>query len=146
SCCATVGIGLVFQRNGPERIRPRFSRHGRSGREPAESAGGLDPEKQVRFRPSRSSSSARRDAEASKTAGEAMSQPREHDFADELAALIAKYADVPRGNRCAYLSMAIFAFLAAEKGSKPTEEECIAVLAMLLAKAKADGMVQASPP
>ena len=65
-----------------------------------------------------------------------MSQPREHDFADELAALIARYADVPRGCRGAYLMTAIAALIQAEKGDVPTVKEfgdCIMALMMKVA-------------
>jgi hypothetical protein len=49
-----------------------------------------------------------------------VSQPREHDFADELARVIGDFADVPRGTRAMYLMTAIAALMATEKAQITT--------------------------
>lgn len=49
-----------------------------------------------------------------------MSKAREHAFADAMAAVIAEYADVPRGARSMYLMTAIAALMATEKAEKLT--------------------------
>jgi hypothetical protein len=58
----------------------------------------------------------------------------EHEFADELATLVAKYSHVPRGARAAYLFTAIGALVVAEKGGIPTVRELGLGLEPLLRK------------
>jgi hypothetical protein len=71
-----------------------------------------------------------------------MSQPREHDFADELASLIERYADVPRGGRAMYLMTAIAALMAAEAGRVPTIREFGEMMLVMVRKLAQQGQVR----